>query len=315
MLASFGYFEIFAGALAALFSVVKSYGLAIILLTVVVRLILLPLSIKQSRSMRAMQRLQPEIKKLQAKYKGNRQKLNEEMMALYKEHGANPFGGCLPLVMQFPVLIGLFYVIRRPLLYLVHDAALYQSLNHALQAKIAGVNQFLLWRLDCTPTEIVRHDPSTFGVQCGSGSALSIAPYVVLVLLMGFTTYYQQKQIQGSRPAGDPTAAQMQTFAKIMPFMLMFFAINFPTGVVFYWITTNLWTIGQQRIIFRSLPPLGDAKKDKDAGPSPKSGAKTTSTRPTSKPPKGSPSKASSQDGRSAQAARRTDGSKKKRRR
>src|SRR5918996_1553201 len=113
-----GLFEVFSGLLAAFYAILPSFGLSIILLTVAVRIVLLPLSIKQTRSMREMQRIQPEVKKLQAKYKGNRQKLNEEMMKLYKEHNVNPFGGCLPLLMQFPVLIGLFYVIRAPLKYM-----------------------------------------------------------------------------------------------------------------------------------------------------------------------------------------------------
>src|ERR671939_2025745 len=109
-----GFFELFSGVLSALYAVVRSYGLAIILLTILVRLILLPLSIKQVRSMREMQRIQPEMKRLQAKYKGDRQKLNEEMMKLYKEHGVNPFGGCLPLLSQLIVLIPLFRVLRTP---------------------------------------------------------------------------------------------------------------------------------------------------------------------------------------------------------
>src|SRR5687768_2293301 len=113
-----GFFEIFAAALAGLYGFVKSYGIAIILLTVAVRIIVLPLSIKQTRSMREMQRIQPELKKLQTKHKGDRQKMNEEMMALYKEHGVNPFGGCAPLLLQFPLLIGLFYVVRTPLSYM-----------------------------------------------------------------------------------------------------------------------------------------------------------------------------------------------------
>src|ERR671914_523018 len=113
-----GFFEFFSTALAGFYALIPSYGLAIILLTLGVRLLLLPLSIKQTKSMREMQAIQPEIKRLQAKHKGDRQKMNEEMMALYKEHGVNPLGGCLPLLMQFPVLIGLFYVVRAPLKYL-----------------------------------------------------------------------------------------------------------------------------------------------------------------------------------------------------
>src|SRR5919202_5399354 len=102
-MAHVGFFEIFSLSLAGLYALVRNYGVAIILLTVIGRLILLPLSVKQIKSMREMQKIQPEVKKLQAKYKGDRQKLNEEMMKLYKEHGGNPFGGCLPLIAQMPV--------------------------------------------------------------------------------------------------------------------------------------------------------------------------------------------------------------------
>src|SRR5918998_2895491 len=100
-----GFFELFSAALAGFYALVPSYGLAIILLTLAVRVLLLPLSIKQTRSMREMAKIQPEVKKLQQKHKGDRQKMNEEMMALYKEHGVNPFGGCGPLLLQFPVII------------------------------------------------------------------------------------------------------------------------------------------------------------------------------------------------------------------
>ena len=113
-----GFFEPFAGMLAGFYALVPSYGLAIILMTLVSRIVLLPLSIKSTKSMREMQVIQPEIKRLQKKYKGDRQKLNTEMMALYKEHGVNPFGGCLPLLLQMPVFIALFQVIQKPLAYL-----------------------------------------------------------------------------------------------------------------------------------------------------------------------------------------------------
>jgi YidC/Oxa1 family membrane protein insertase len=98
--------------LAFFFNVVPSYGVAIILLTVLVRLVLLPLTLRQTRSMQAMQRIQPQVKELQRKHKGNRQKMNEEMMKLYKEHQVNPLGGCLPLLLQLPVFIALFSVLR-----------------------------------------------------------------------------------------------------------------------------------------------------------------------------------------------------------
>src|SRR5918999_5038393 len=156
-------FEPFATGLAAFYALVPVYGLAIILLTIAVRILLLPLSIKQTRSQREMQRIMPEIKALQKKHKGDRQKINEATMALYKEHNVNPFGGCLPLVMQFPVLIGLFYVIRTPLRYMgfsdetgealnvsgIMETIQNSSLAEALRTAALEVHQFLGIRLDC----------------------------------------------------------------------------------------------------------------------------------------------------------------------
>ncbi len=259
-----GFFEVFAAGLAGFYAVVKSYGFAIILLTLAVRVILLPLSIKQTRSMREMAVIQPEIKRLQAKHKGDRQKLNEEMMKLYKEHGVNPFGGCLPLLMQFPVLIALFYVIRSPLNYMNENWALAQDLSE----KALAVNRFLGIRLDCFPSDVLSGQGSdAVSTACGDGF-VSFLPYLGMILAMGFTTYYQQKQMQARRPAGSdtPQAAQMQMFARIMPVMLMFFAFNFPTGVVLYWLTTNMWTIVQQRIILKAAPiPDQEAMKSKGA--------------------------------------------------
>jgi YidC/Oxa1 family membrane protein insertase len=283
--------EVFAGSLAGFYALIPSLGLAIILLTLVVRVILLPLSIKQTRSMREMQRIQPEVKRLQQKHKGNRQKMNEELMALYKEHNVNPFGGCLPLLMQFPVLIALFYVIRAPLKYLgyslpkgtaanaVVSGADYvrqeaaglmrvlqdSSLADALRETGAAVYNFLGIRLDCSASGVLAQDGTGAAGACPHGIVILI-PYILLVLLMGATTWYQQKQMTASRGAADDAQArQMQMFAKIMPLMLMVFSYSFPSGVVLYWLTTNLWTIGQQRLVLRAVPPHEPVPKKKPA--------------------------------------------------
>jgi YidC/Oxa1 family membrane protein insertase len=332
-----GLFEVFSGALASFYAVLPSFGLSIILLTVAVRIVLLPLSIKQTRSMREMQRIQPEVKKLQAKFKGNRQKLNEEMMKLYKEHNVNPFGGCLPLVMQFPVLIGLFYVIRTPLKYMgytlgasgaaatatpVEDVSgLLQTIQQSrlaedLQQHTVSVNQFLgFLRLDCTSSLAIGGDaPPGVTETCGSGF-VSALPYLVLVVLMGVTTWYQQKQMMGSRGAGDPQAQQMQMFAKIMPAMLMFFAFTFPSGVVLYWLTTNVWTIGQQRLMLKAAPAEPRPKKGegrKDETDATKDGKATGRGRGGKAPPGKSDG---SGDGRPQPPSRPHPSSKKKKRR
>ena len=331
-----GLFEVFSGALAGFYALIPSFGLAIILLTVAVRIVLLPLSIKQTRSMREMQRIQPEVKKLQAKYKGNRQKLNEEMMKLYKEHNVNPFGGCLPLVMQFPVLIGLFYVIRAPLKYMGYTlgasgAAASATPNEGVsgllqtiqQSRLAEdflehtlrVNEFLgFLRLDCTSSLAISGDaPPGISETCGSGFVSAI-PYLVLVILMGVTTWYQQKQMTGSRGAGDPQAQQMQMIAKIMPAMLMFFAFTFPSGVVMYWLTTNVWTIGQQRLMLKAAPAIeppkkGEAKTEGEGTKNGKAGGKGR----RSKAPPGKSGAAG--DGRPESSARQHPSSKKKKKR
>lgn len=297
-----GFFEVFAAALTGFYALVKSYGLAIILLTLLVRVLLLPLSIKQTKSMREMQVIQPEVKRIQTKYKGDRQKMNEEMMKLYKEHSVNPFGGCLPLLMQFPVLIGLFYVVRAPLKYMgfgppelfngikvtsktlvplseyvtqpvsglierLQGSALADDLIH----RTLAVHNFMGLRLDCSSSAALSgKDPLLVGESCG-GNVFAALPYLALVLFMGFTTYYQQRQMQASRGSvpDSPQAQQMQMFGRIMPVMLMVFSFTFPTGVVLYWLTTNVWTIAQQKIILKAAPPLVAEPAPKNVGKAP----------------------------------------------
>ena len=277
--------EVFAGILAFSYSVIPSYGVAIILLTLTTRIVLLPLSIKQTRSMREMQVVQPQVKALQKKYKGDRQKLNEEMMKLYKEHGVNPLGGCLPLLLQMPVLFGLFYVIRTPLKYLTESTDLAQSLTESpLQ-----VHQFLGIRLDCSPSLAYAKDTSSVVAEaCGSGpSLIAVLPYVLLLALMGLTTWYQQRQMQARR-GNDPTSQQMQLVGKIMPIFLVFIGFGFPAGVLLYWFTSNLWTIVQQQIILKAAPPIDvPAQATKGTGKAAAKGGRGT-------PAKGSSAKGSS---------------------
>jgi YidC/Oxa1 family membrane protein insertase len=310
-----GFFEPFAGLLAAFYAVIPSYGLAIILMTLVTRIVLLPLSIKSTRSMREMQVIQPEIKRLQKKYKGDRQKLNVEMMALYKEHGVNPFGGCLPLLLQMPVFIALFQVIQRPRAYLVpwDDSALYTALDNAGSA--LDVHNFFGLRLDCSVTNAfstqgLNESPvANISEACGTG-ALDALPYIALILLMAGATYYQQRQMTAARAgtAQDPQAQQMQTFMKVMPLILLVFGLGFPAGVVLYWVTTNAWTIVQQRIMLKAAPPVqvtsgkaksttgkssaaktsaGKAKASTDGKAAKKTTGKTTSGKPSAKSPAG----------------------------
>lgn len=235
--------------LSFFYDLVPSYGLAIILLTVAVRLVMLPLTIKQTRSMQEMQKLQPEVKRLQAKYKGgDRQKMNEEMMKLYKEHKVNPLGGCLPLLLQLPIFLALYRVFAGcgahnvkvcPITevgtkYLPAGSALTRAIN-------SGKAGFLGMNLGLAPMAALR--------AAGSfpGSLVHVLPYFLLILLMVGTTWYQQKQIQAVSTGQQ--AQQMQMMGKIMPLLLGVFSLNLPAGVSIYWVASNVWTIVQQRFI------------------------------------------------------------------
>jgi YidC/Oxa1 family membrane protein insertase len=258
--------------LARLYDFIPNYGVAIILLTVMIRLLLLPLGVKQIRSMQATQALQPKIKALQTKYKGDRQKLNEEMMKLYKEHGYNPLSGCLPLLLQLPVLIALFAVLRYPtgLTHIPADSSLHAAI----------VNQdtyFLGANLTCSAVEagkqvkVVVPEPNgkttTTTKDCGTGFPVRI-PYYVLAVLMVGTTYFQQRQMSRAAPAG--ASSQQQQLMRFMPLIFGFWGFIFPAGLVVYWSTTNGIQIGQQWfLLHRKGAPLSPSAKEADAEPPP----------------------------------------------
>ncbi len=252
-------FEIIAQVFAFLFDLTHSYAMAIILLTVLVRLILLPLTLKQTRSMQGMAKLQPEIKKLQEKHGGDRQAMNEEVMRLYKEHKVNPAGGCLPILLQAPIFIGLYRVVNgltrnvelsglmirvsKPQ-YLSNDTELYRSL-----VKSGGAMK-------------------SFGIDLAqsaqgvSGSALTRLPYILLVVMVGVTGYLQQvitNKQQG--PPATPQAAQMQKTMKYLPIFFAFISFNIQAAVVLYWIVGNLWIIVQGQIL-RKLNPIDAVEVD-----------------------------------------------------
>jgi YidC/Oxa1 family membrane protein insertase len=232
--------------LSFFYDVIPSYGIAIILLTITVRIVLLPLAVKQIRSQHAMQRIQPHLKALEQKYKGNRQRLNEERMKLMREHQVNPLGGCLPLLLQLPIFIALYQVLSAGggTRYLPDGSALVRAIE-SRTATFLGMN------LACNPSTAGRGLAEVGGnrLDCGSGIAAAI-PFFVLVGLMVFTTYYQQRQMQAATPGGQPP--QMQLMLRIMPLFLGFISLSIPAGVLVYWVTTNAWQIGQQHVMLKA---------------------------------------------------------------
>jgi YidC/Oxa1 family membrane protein insertase len=198
-----------------------SWGFSIIALTIVVRALLLPLTIKQFRSMQALQRLQPEIKKLQAKYKDDKQRLNQEMMKFYQENKVNPLSSCLPIVAQLPIFFSLFYMLRHDLRIDICGQA----------AKPCGDAAAFLFIPDLTTK--------------ATGAVL-----VVLIIL------YVGTQLVSSVLMTTTADRQQRILMTALPIVFVPFIIGFPAGLIVYWITTNTWTIAQQAIIRRTVGPM-----------------------------------------------------------
>lgn len=275
---------------AQIYGLIPNYGVTIIVLTVLIRLVLLPLGVKQIRSMQSMQAIQPKVKQLQQKYKGNKQKQQEEVMKLYKEHGVNPFSGCWPVLLQFPILIAMYSVLRFPQhpVHIPTDSKLYTAIvsNQVPEPKPAGWSgpkdssgtQFLGMNLLCSAVQAgnanaelgdkVAGRQVMYPVECGK-KAVSRIPYYLFAVLMFGTTYYQQRQMQKASPPGS-ASQQQQTMMKVMPFMFGVFGIFFPAGLVLYWTTSNVWQIGQQYFMLKNRPTAetlaakaGERKSDK----------------------------------------------------
>jgi YidC/Oxa1 family membrane protein insertase len=228
--------------LAFMYSIVPNYGFAIIGLTVLVRLALFPLTAKQARSMQKMQLIQPEIKKIQAQYKNDRQKLNEEIMKFYKENKINPMAGCLPLLFQMPVFFALFKVLSKPQTHLPNDSKLYEAFCGR-----ASVS-------DCKDPKGLEFLGMDLGEAASrvAGGFTDALPYFLLIALVVVTGYLQFKQTQ-SRQTSQANP-QMAMMGKIFPVMFAFISYSMPSGVVLYFLVSNAWQIGQQALIFRTMP-------------------------------------------------------------
>ena len=225
-----------------------AWGLSIILLTMTVRLVLFPLFVKQIKSQRRMQEIAPKVKDLQKLHKGDRETLNTEMMKLYKDHGANPISGCLPLVLQLPVFFALFTVIRefgpgaKPAFGLSAEL-----LREGGRAKIFGA-----------PISAAFNSPASL-LDDLDARALTVRLVAALMVIgMGASTFYTQKQMMAR--AGTVTDPQQIMIQKVMLYVLpLSFAVSgvfFPVGVLLYWLTTNLWSMGQQAWVIKRMPPV-----------------------------------------------------------
>ncbi|KNX38759.1 membrane protein insertase YidC [Luteipulveratus halotolerans] len=230
-----------------------TWALSIVGLVIVLRILLIPLFVKQIKSSRRLQLIQPEMQKIQAKYKGkkdqeSRQKMTEETMELYKRTGTNPFGSCLPILLQSPFFFALFRVL------------------HGLPQMADGRKE----PLGPLTQELARQaeNSTLFGAQLSStflnsdGAAAKIVT-MVLIVLMSLTTFTTQRQLMTKNmPAAaldNPMAKQQKYIMYLMPLIFFITGPNFPIGVLIYWLVTNLWSMGQQFYVIRRMPAPGSA--------------------------------------------------------
>src|SRR3954468_24387531 len=217
-----------------------SWGFSIIALTLVVRAALVPLTVKQFKSMQALARLQPEIKKLQQKYGDDKQRLNQEMMRFYQENKVNPFSSCLPIVAQLPVFFSLFYMLRNDLRFDI-----------------------------CPQTQATASNPP---IPCGNVPAAEFlgipditnkATGTVLVVLV---VLYVSSQLLSSLLMPSTVDRNQRMIFLALPFIFIPFIINFPAGLLVYWVPTHVWTSVQQYLVRRSIGPIAPPQTGPDDG-------------------------------------------------
>jgi YidC/Oxa1 family membrane protein insertase len=243
----------------SLFSVVMdpasgwSWTLSIMGLVVVIRILLIPLFVKQIKAQRGLQIIQPKMKEIQKKYAGDRERQSQEMMKLYKETGTNPLASCLPILLQAPIFFALFTVLQGVAMYSPDNkdyvapgvfawADYADLLPLAHDAQIFGVPLYgTLWLADETPNPIATRVLAIF-----------------LIIAMSATTFITQRQLIVKNTAPDnPMVRQQKILLYIFPVVFAVGGINFPIGVLIYWFTTNIWTMGQQFYVIRNNPQPG----------------------------------------------------------
>jgi YidC/Oxa1 family membrane protein insertase len=255
-------YDLMGTIIAFFYALIPNYAIAIALLTVVVMIVTAPLTVKSTKSMVAMQRLSPELKKIQQKYKGDRQTLNEEMMKLYKEHGVNPAGGCLPMVAQFPVFIILYGVIKGLANTITRGK---NGLPPTLADPKGICHQAVcaLPRYINTNTKLYRnlvHSPGNipaFGINLADKvlshhSFVQAIPYASLILVAIALQYFQMRQLNRRNPGFAQSNPQAQMMQRYMPLIFAVIYINIAAGVNIYFIISSLCRIGIQEAIFRS---------------------------------------------------------------
>ncbi len=231
--------------LSFFYDIIPSAGLGIIVLTLIISLLLFPLTLKQTRSTRALQVLQPEVKKLQAKYKDDPQTLQKELGELYRSHGASP-GGCLiPLLVQMPVFFALFSVLR------VTDGVVSGYIPEGALRSALEANTEFFFGMDLTLS----------AAQAWAAGIVTALPYLGLIVFMVIAQYAQTQHAQPKNQDDSQQANQQRMIARIMPLFIGVISWSFAAGVLVYWATSNVFRFLQQILIFRMDGRPEDQKK------------------------------------------------------
>lgn len=246
-----------------------TWALSIILLVMAVRLVLVPLFVKQIKSQRQMQLMQPKIKELRDKYKNDKQKMNEEMIKLQREHG-NPLLGCLPTVLQIPLFLALYRVMNgfepQTSAHLPSTAIHGYYPKHLSGLSVSDASQIAHAKIFGASLATTFRSPHSVLDILGAQLVPTRIVCVVLILIMMVSTYVTQRQIMGrSAPAEGQQAATQKILLYVSPLFLGIFGLRISIGGLLYWFTTNLWSMAQQFVVIRRMPPVIPA----GAGPSP----------------------------------------------
>lgn len=222
--------DLLGNILRVMYDIVQNYGIAIILFTIFVKLLLLPLTIKQTKSTKAMQDIQPKLQEIQTKYKDKPEKQQQEIMKLYKEADINPMAGCLPLFIQMPILIGLFSVLREPWNYGIFES----------QAAYQAADTSFLFLSNLT-------EAGNFATIFTTGISVE---NLIMAILSGASAYIMQMTMMSTDPKQQET---MKTMTYVMTAMSFVWGYTFPAGLALYWVVSNVFSIAQYYLVVSPL--------------------------------------------------------------
>jgi YidC/Oxa1 family membrane protein insertase len=227
-----------------------TWAFSIVGLVIVIRILLIPLFVKQIKAQRNLQIIQPQMKEIQKKYAGDKERQSKEMMKLYKETGTNPLASCLPILLQAPIFFALFSVLQG--IAMLQPEGVFNWDKYA--PLLINAHDASIWGVPLYGTFLNADEVAVDGF---SPTATKVLASVLIVLMSGTTFLTQRQLIVKNTAPGNPMVRQQKILLYVFPIVFAVGGINFPIGVLIYWFTTNLWTMGQQFWVIRNNPQPG----------------------------------------------------------